>query len=107
MESPNISYAWEQESYAAHSRYAESLRPWIELFGRDHVFVAASEGYYAQADQVLGDVHEFLLFSRKVTATGFVRNAAACAPLPAELSRRSADSNQALVQLLGQSFPWT
>lgn len=106
-----ISYAWEQESYAAQSRYAESLRPWVELFGRDHVFVAASEDYYAQPDRVLGDVHEFLGLPRKATATGSVRNAAAGAPLPpelqAELHRRFADSNQALALLLGQTFPWT
>jgi len=40
-----------------------------------------------------------------------VRNAAAGAALDsdlsAELNRRFADSNRALVQLLGQSFPWT
>lgn len=106
-----ISYAWEQESYAAQSRYVESLRPWVELFGRDRVFVAASEDYYAHPDHVLGDVHEFLGLPRKATATGSVRNAAAGATLPPELHAaihlRFADSNRALVELLGQSFPWT
>ena len=106
-----ISYSWEQESYAAQSRYVESLRPWVELFGRDRVFVAASEDYYARPDDVLGDVHEFLGLPRRATATGMVRNAAAGAALDsdlsAELNRRFADSNRALVQLLGQSFPWT
>ena len=106
-----VSYPWEQESYATQSRYGELLGPWVELFGRDHVLVAASEDYYAQPDQVLGDVHEFLGLPRKSTATGLVRNAAAGADLPAELqaelARRFADSNQALVELLGQRFPWT
>jgi hypothetical protein len=106
-----VSYPWEQQSYATQSRYADLLRPWIELFGREQVFVAASEDYYAEPNRVLGDVHEFLGLPRKATSTGQVRNAAAGADLPAEiqaeLTRRFADSNRALVELLGQSFPWT
>jgi hypothetical protein len=105
MQDPHYtSYAWEQQSYAAQSRYAESLRPWIERFGRERVFVAASEEYYANP-------HDFLGLPRRATSHGAVRNAANGADLDPgtrrELSQRFAAANHALEELVGHPFPWT
>lgn len=104
------SYPWEQQSYATQSLYAQALRPWIDLFGRDRLFVAASEDYYADPNAVLRACHEFLGLPPRSTATGQVRNAAAGQPLPENLRRalteRFAGPNEELEQLLGQRFPW-
>lgn len=104
------SYPWEQQSYAAQSRYAESLRPWIERFGRDRVFVTASEDYYADPGQVLGEVHKFLGLPRRVVSSGRVRNAAMGEQLHCEirsgLAAQFAAPNHDLAELIGRSLPW-
>lgn len=105
------SYAWEQQSYFTQSLYAQSLRPWVEAYGRDQVFVAASEDYYADPNSVLGDVHDFLGIPRKATATGMIRNAARGAAmdpkLVEELSRRFREPNEELSDLLGRRLSWS
>lgn len=105
-----VSYPWEQQSYFTQSLYVESLRPWVDFFGRDRVFVAASEDYYTEPGRVLGDVHEFLGLPRRATRIGSARNAAQGGPLDPtlvhELRSRFAQPNQELGDLLGQSFPW-
>jgi sulfotransferase family protein len=106
-----LSHAWEQQSYVAQGKYAESLRPWLDLYGRSRMFVAASEDYYARPNQVLGDIYEFLGLPRISTSTGAQRNAAAGEDLPPLLVTRLRDTfaapNHDLAAMLGQSFPWT
>lgn len=110
-DSTYVSYAWEQQSYLAQSRYADSLRPWLERFGRDRLLVLASEDYYADPVRVLGDVDEFLgLPRRHERSTGGIRNAAPGRDLPAEirerLSAELSDDIGALSTLVGREFPW-
>lgn len=104
------SYAYEQQSYATQSRYAEMLAPWLELYGRGAVFVAASEDYYADPDAVLGDCQDFLGLSRRPTATGTTRNSAPGGSIDpavrARLEAYFAEQNAALADLTGQRFPW-
>lgn len=104
------SYGWEQQSYLTQSLYADALRPWVAAFGRERVFVAASEDYYADPNRVLGDVHQFLELPRLATSKGAIRNAAAGAPLErrveAKLQACFAGPNRELVHLLEQTFPW-
>lgn len=105
-----LSYAWEQQSYVTQSRYAASLRPWIDLFGRDRLLVLASEDYYADPVRVLGDVDDFLGLPRRVASSGAVRNAAPGAALPPEVAERLrdllADDTASLLELTGRDFPW-
>ena len=106
-----LSYAWEQQSYFTQSLYADALRHWIELFGRDQVLVAASEDYYARPDEVLGMMHEFLGLPAHASAPHKHRNAAQGDELPAEvrsmLTERFRLPNKQLSELTGQSFPWS
>jgi len=105
------SYAWEQQSYLTQSLYARALRPWVDLYGRDRIFVAASEEYYAAPGAVLARIHAFLGLPEVADTTGVVRNAAAGKPLPddvrAHLQERFREPNVELRQLLGCSLPWT
>jgi hypothetical protein len=105
-----VSYPWEQQSYATQSRYAESLRPWVDLYGRDRLLVLASEDYYADPVRVLGDVDEFLGLPRRAASTGAIRNAAPGQGLPDDLRERLAtefaDDIAALSALVGRTFPW-
>lgn len=105
------SYAWEQQSYATQSRYAESLTSWVDLFGQDRVLVLASEDYYRDPTSVLGDVDDFLGVPRRTTTTGEVRNAAPGSdldPALAEMLRAQfADDGAALSTMTGRDFPWT
>lgn len=106
-----ISYAWEQQSYVTQSLYADCLRPWIEAFGRDNVFVEASENYYRKPDQVLGNVHDFLGIPRRAKSTGQILNAANGKPLGSsvseELHKRFGQPNRELADLLGFELPWS
>lgn len=105
-----VSYAWEQQSYFTQSLYADALRPWIELFGRDRVLVAASEDYYDRPDDVLASMHEFLGISVDSSAPHQHRNAAQGSELPADvhsmLAERFREPNAQLSALTGQAFPW-
>jgi hypothetical protein len=105
-----LSYAWEQQSYVTQSRYAESLRPWLDRYGRERVLVLASEDYYADPVRVLGDVDEFLGLPRRAASTGAIRNAAPGTGLPADVRERLAsefaEDVAALSALVGRTFPW-
>lgn len=105
------SYAWEQQSYATQSRYAEALRPWIEKFGKDRIHAVASEDYYDRPAEVLADVDEFLGISRRGGSTGVIRNAAQGSPLPDEvrtdLEMRFRTPNEDLFDMLGHRLPWS
>lgn len=105
-----ISYPWEQQSYATQSLYAESLRPWVERFGRDQVFVAPSEEYYADPAALLAEVDAFLGLAPRLGSSGVIRNAAKGAPLAPEvqdaLNRRFSEPNRELEELVGRKFPW-
>lgn len=104
------SYAWEQQSYATQSLYAESLRPWIERFGRDNVHCVISEEYYEDPARVLRDVDSFLGLTSRKSARGIVRNAANGLRLDPQISARLRarfrEPNLELSQLLGRSLPW-
>lgn len=104
------SYAWEQQSYLTQSRYSESLRPWIDHYGREQLLVLASEEYYADPVKVLGEVDEFLGLPRRALSTGAIRNAAPGGALPEAVRRRLAlefkDDIAALSDLVGRTFPW-
>lgn len=104
------SYPWEQQSYATQSRYADSLRVWVDLYGVDRLHVVVSEDYYRDPRGTLDHVQEFLGLARHPLGGGQVRNAAQGNPLDAEVTRslaaRFADSNQSLSQLLGRELPW-
>ena len=46
--------------YVARSRYAEQLREWFELFGREAFYVETSERFFAESNEVRGEILEFL-----------------------------------------------
>ena len=105
-----VSYAWEQQSYAAQSEYAGHLARWIDAYGRDQVHVTLSEEYYADPRGVMADIHEFLGVTALPPATSFHRNAARGEDLDEgvrrKLATRFSDSNHRLATLLGRELPW-
>ena len=104
------SYAHEQQSYVAQSHYAQSLKPWIERYGRDNLLVLISEEYYADPTSALNQVADFLGTPRGTELVGEHRNAAAGADMdPAireELRRTFAPDVAELERMLGRSLPW-
>ena len=104
------SYAWEQQSYVTQSMYADSLRPWLDLFGRSRLLVLASEDYYSDPVTTLGKVDEFLGLPRRKSSTGRIRNAAPGEPLPVAVNARLADTfrapNADLLDLVGHDLVW-
>jgi hypothetical protein len=104
------SYAWEQQSYLEQSRYARSLQPWIDRFGREQLLVLASEDYYGDPLSVLQEVDSFLDLPPRHRSTGKVRNAAPGDELQADVRSRLAselgDDVAELAELAGRSFPW-
>ncbi len=105
------SYAWEQQSYVTQSRYASSLRPWIDRFGREQLLVLASEDYYRDPLSVLQEVDRFLGLPPRNRSTGEVRNAAPGDELEADIRSRLAselgEDATELAELAGRTFPWS
>jgi hypothetical protein len=104
------SYAWEQQSYATQSEYADQLARWIDKYGRDRVHVTVSEEYYADPGAVVGGIHEFLGLSARPPAASSNRNAATGEDLDEglrqKLAGRFSDHNHKLATLLGRDPPW-
>lgn len=105
-----LSYAWEQQSYLTQSEYAGCVREWIDRFGADQVFIAASEDYYTDPVALLGDIDEFLGLPRRATSSGTIRNPAAGEPLDPELESRLraefAEDAAALRTMVSRPIPW-
>lgn len=105
------SYAHEQQSYVAQSRYARSLRRWADLYGMDRILVVASEEYYADQTATVALIAEFLGVDGSTVAAGAKMNAAAGEKLSAEvhngLSATFADDNAELERMIGRSLPWS
>lgn len=64
-----VSFAHENQSYAAQSHYPEALQRWVDLYGRDRVFVTESERFYAETDAVVDELCDFLGVPRHHLAT--------------------------------------
>ena len=106
----DISFAHEQQSYAAQSEYAESLRRWFDAVGRDRVIVDFAERDYASPNDVLGRITDRLGVA-PIDDAGVHRNAA---PRPNELDdslerrliERFRPDVDAVEGLLGARPPW-
>lgn len=107
-----ISFAHEFQSYAAQSRYADSLGRWLALFPREQVHIWASEDYYADADATVRGITGFLgLDPDRLPAIEQRLNAAPksdMAPATRERLRSYfADDVAATEALVGRSLPWS
>lgn len=106
------SHAHEQQSYAAQSEYADSLRRWFDNAGRKRVLVAFAEDYYREPATVIDTVTERMgLAPIDPSAVGDHRNAApqtrSLAPeLEARLVERFSPDVDRVADLLGVRPPW-
>lgn len=105
------SYAHEQQSYVAQSRYAPALSRWADLFGIENILVIPSEEYYADPASAIEDIADFLGIDYVVVDAGEHRNAAKGEALDpamhARLSALFADDNAELERMIGRTLPWT
>lgn len=105
------SYAHEQQSYVAQSRYARSLARWADLFGMENILVVASEEYYGDQPGTVARVASFLGVDGGAVPAGERMNAAPGEPLPPEIEERLtslfAEDNAELERMIGRSLPWT
>ncbi|WP_162242880.1 sulfotransferase domain-containing protein [Leifsonia sp. Root112D2] len=105
------SYAHEQQSYVAQSRYIDALMPWVERFGLDKILVLASEEYYADPSSIAQQIATFVGIDYVPVELGEHRNAAAGEALDGEtqayLQTLFAEDNARLEALIGRSLPWT
>lgn len=105
------SYAYEQQSYVAQSRYVRALRRWADLYGMERILVVASEEYYSDQPGTVARVAQFLGVDGSSVAAGARMNAAPGEKLSPELqSRLSAlftEDNAQLEEMIGRSLPWS
>ncbi|MFN8096794.1 MAG: sulfotransferase [Dermatophilaceae bacterium] len=106
-----ISFSHEFQSYAAQSRYAESLARWFALFPREHIHVWASEDYYTAPNETVRAITAFLgLDPERLPAIEQRLNAAPKTDMePAtrdRLRRYFADDVAETSRLLGRAMPW-
>ena len=104
------SYAHEQQSYVAQSRYVRSLKRWVELFGMERILVLASEDYYADPAATLQQIADFLEIDHPPVEVGEHRNAAQGDELDPAMRERLAalfaEDNAELESLIGRRLPW-
>jgi hypothetical protein len=105
------SYAHEQQSYVAQSRYVHSLRRWADLFGMDRILVVASEEYYSAPAAALQKIADFLDIDSVPVVEAAHLNAARGdgidAPTREYLADLFAGDNAQLEALIGRRLPWT
>lgn len=105
------SYAHEQQSYVAQSRYAPALKRWADLFGMENILVVASEEYYADQPGTVARVAAFLGVDGGDVPAGERMNAAPGEPLPPDVQDRLGDlfaqDNAELERMIGRSLPWS
>lgn len=104
------SYAHEQQSYLAQSRYARALRRWMDLYGAENILVVPSEEYYADQTAVVAQVATFLGVDASGVEAGERRNSATGEKLPSDVAARLreelAPDIAELEQMIGRSLPW-
>lgn len=104
------SYAHEQQSYLAQSRYARALKRWADLYGMDRILVVASEDYYRDQTAVVAQVAEFLGVEPGDVKAGERRNAAGGGKMPDAVATRLraelAEDIGELEQMIGHRLPW-
>jgi hypothetical protein len=107
---PALRYA-RPHAYLSRGRYAQLLRPWLELLGRDRVLVLRQEDLMRQPTQIAG-VHTFLGVEPRPADAVDVGTVNATPGPPqtmpddvrADLRRRFEEPNRELVRLLGPDF---
>jgi hypothetical protein len=107
---PALRYA-RPHAYVGRGLYAQLLRPWLELLGRDRVLVLRQEDLIKQPEGITR-AHVFLgVDPRPADAVGVGTVNATPGPPQAmpddvrdDLRRRFEESNRELVRLLGPDF---
>ena len=107
----DVSFAHEQQSFAAQSEYADSLQRWFDAAGRDRVLVDFSETYYAAPTAVLDRITDRLGVDPVARDVGEHRNAASRPStvdpaIEARLVERFAPDVERVAGLLGVTPPW-
>ncbi len=105
------SHAHEQQSYAAQSEYAVSMRRWIDAVGRDRLLVHFSEDYYRDPTSTLDEITTAIGIAPNPNAVGEHRNAAPRAAaidpaIEADLTERFRPDVDAVTALVGVRPPW-
>lgn len=110
-EAPNyVSYAHEQQSYVAQSRYVRGLRRWADLYGMENILVLTSEEYYADQPSTVATIARFLGLNETGAVAGGHLNAAPGTSMDPGLRRRLQDEfasdTSELEKLVGRELPW-
>ncbi|WP_299052674.1 sulfotransferase domain-containing protein [uncultured Nocardioides sp.] len=101
---------WDWFSYRTRGEYAPQVKRWFDAYGRDRVLVLRSEDLYADPDDTLGRIQEFVGIDR-VGLAGAKRNRGRPEDpmdpaLEEGLRAHYAPHNQALADLLGEPTWW-
>ncbi len=104
------SYEHDHHTYLARGRYAEQLRPYLDLFGRDQLLVLPAEGMFRAPQATFDRVQHFLgLSPQPVTLTPRNRRDG-YPPIGTDVQHRLKDyyhpHNRRLDELLGEDFGW-
>ncbi len=105
------SHAHEQQSYAAQSFYAASLRRWFDAVGRDRVVVLFAEDYNRDPAATIDRIVTAIGVPAVAAAPSEHRNAAARsgaldAALDEQLTERFRSDVDEVAELLGVEPPW-
>jgi hypothetical protein len=104
------SFAHQHYSYLARGLYRAQLERWHAFFAPDQLHIASSEHFWADPEEVLGEVQDFLGVERRPLGAYQKYNARNRQPLPPAVRGRLeeffAEPNRLLFENLGVDFGW-
>ena len=105
-----VSHPHEQQSYAAQSHYADSIRRWIDAVGADRLLIHFSEDYYRDPSATVDAITDALGIAR-IDTVGEHRNAAQRAgtldaDLDAALTERFRSDVDEIAEIVCRRPPW-
>ena len=103
------SFNHQHYSYVSRGRYAEQLERYLRLFPRESLLVLESECFWEEPESAIGEVSAFLELDMEGLALPH-KNATRSSDIPHALRERLnalfAESNSALLPLVGRPFRW-
>lgn len=102
--------SWRHHSYLSRGLYADQLRRWLEIFPREQFMIIQSEAFYAEPEQTLHRVQEFVGLPAhtpaRFKAFHYSEYPEMAPELLSQLKEHFAPHNRDLYDLLGVDYGW-
>ena len=102
-----VSPAHQHQAYLARGRYVDQLQRMERALGRDRMLVLDSDRYFADPDQVLAEVYDFVELPRRAHPAVFRNESSGSSAMDPQLRAELADRMRPYDQRLSEWLGWT